>query len=151
MHLYGRTTFKYLTNTHFTKVLLSVALFCAAALCVSAQAATVGSATGYVTATTIDGQVKRVAVGDKLVPGEVINTGNESEVTLTLANGEVITLGPLASYKITGADSGNGAAFGQRGLNSNSPVLSTATSAGGGIIDSTDTPTTPPTGGSPVN
>lgn len=113
------------------------------------DAGSVSNVSGYVTVTNADGEVKRLKDGDKLNSGDIINTGNDSGVLISLANGETITLGALASYSVGQSDDSGNGAFAQRSLGGNSPTLSTATSAGGGVIE--DAPTTPAPGGSPTN
>ncbi len=117
----------------------------------AAQAVTIGSVEGHVTVTMPNGEVKRLEAGDTVEAG-ILNTGNNSSASLTLANGEVINLGSLASYTIGGSNEvgNNGPSFGQRSLSAKSPTLSTATTAGGAIGQ--DNPsTTPGSGGSPSN
>lgn len=112
-------------------------------------AASISNLSGYVTATSADGEVRRLVDGDKLMEGDVLNTGNESSVLITLNSGEIIKLGELANYTIDAVQDAkkDTDVFAQRSLINKSPTLSTATSAGGGI----SAPTTPTPGGSPTN
>ena len=107
------------------------------------EAGAITAITGYATVTTSNGDTKRLALGDKLENGDVVNTGNESGVSITLANGEVVVLGGLASYTVGGQNDADGGTVGNRSLSNKSPTLSTATSAGGGIEVPPVTPTPP--------
>lgn len=112
-------------------------------------AASINNVAGYATVTTANGDTKRLAEGDELMEGDILNTGANSSASITLANGEVIQLGELATYTVgavAGTNNESGV-FAQRSLSTKSPTLSTATSAGGGI----SAPTTPTEGGSPSN
>lgn len=108
--------------------------------------ASIDNITGYATVTTANGDVKRLANGDTLNEGDVLNTGSESSASITLANGDVIKLGEKDTYTIAGTSS-EGGTFAQRSLSTKQPTLSTATSAGGGVA----APVTPMPGGSPSN
>ena len=117
------------------------------------QAATIDSLSGHVTVALTNGDVKLLKEGDTIESG-VLNTGSDSSISLTLSNGEVVTLGSLATYTLNASydSTDKGLAFAQRSLSSGSPTLSTATSAGGAINQDTDVPpTTPAPGGSPSN
>jgi hypothetical protein len=112
----------------------------------AAQADSVGAITGYATVTSANGDTKRLKLGDTLEVGDVVNTGNESSITIVLANGTTITLGSLQTYTVVkGSDGGGDNGFAPSSLSSKSPTLSTATSAGGSVE------TTPDPGGSPTN
>lgn len=137
------------------KVIASIAtatllLMSTGAAFAESSVASVSGLTGYATVTNADGEVKRVANGDELNEGDVLNTGADSAVSIVLANGETLTIGQLESYTVSESVAKNSSAgdgFAQRSLNTKSPSLSTATSAGGGI----SAPTTPAPGGSPTN
>jgi hypothetical protein len=115
------------------------------------EASAITAITGYVTVTALNGDTKRLALGDKLKNGDVVNTGNESSVSITLANGEVVTLGGLARYTVGGQNDAGGGAFANRSLSDKSPTLSTATSAGGGIVQDNEVPPVTPTPPAPVD
>jgi len=135
-----------IAHKRISAVLLAAALILVTGLSFAQASVSIGIVTGYVTATSADGEVKRVKDGEELKEGDVINTGNESKVSIVLANGETITLGPLDSYTVGQiANKGSGGTFAPRSLTNKSPTLSTATSAGGGISDPNAAPvTTPP-------
>lgn len=107
------------------------------------EAGAITAITGYATVTASNGDTRRLALGDKLENGDVVDTGNESSVSITLANGEVVKLGGLASYTVGGQNNADGGTFANRSLSKKSPTLSTATSAGGGIVQDNETPTPP--------
>lgn len=100
---------------------------------------------GYVTVTTADGDVKRLKKGDTLNEGDVINTGDDSSVTVTLDSGEVVTLGGNDTFRVPSPRQSAGSSFAQRSSGTKLPTLSSPTSAGGGAS------TTPGAGGSPTN
>jgi hypothetical protein len=135
------------TLKHLNSTLIAAALFMATSVVFAAGSASTSVVSGYVTATSTDGQVTRVESGDEHEAGVQITTGENSSVSIVLANGEVVEVGPLSTYIVGKSaesdDKGDG--FAKRSLNSKSPTLSTATSAGGGIA-----PTTPSPGGSPT-
>ncbi len=116
-------------------------------------AITVGDISGYVTATNKDGEVKRLKSGDTLNEGDVVNTGNDSSVTILTDGGTVLaSLGALASYAIN-SELATSDKFAPRTLNGKSPTLSTGTSAGGGIGNSPEDEIPDPNpgdGGSPI-
>lgn len=138
----------------------------AAFLSVSASHAGAGfvsSIEGYVTATNSKGEVRRLEVGDTLEEGETIDTGNDSSATITLQNGELVSIGSTSRYKLSSVKN-NGVQFAARRFAKGSfQTLSTATAAGGVISteetgqapsspnDDIDAPTTPGSGGSPTN
>ena len=50
--------------------------------------ASIDNLTGYATVTDVNGDVKRLANGDTLNEGDVLNTGAGSAVSITLASGK---------------------------------------------------------------
>ncbi len=145
MQLKSINIFKYLSAS-----LIAAILLVATNISIAADTHSANEVSGHVTATSADGSVKRLKSGDEVEDGDVINTGTESNVSITLANGEIVAVGPLSTYIVGESAKGTGGAFANISSNTKSPSLSTATSAGGGI-DNQDAPTTPPTGGSPTN
>jgi len=125
--------------------LMAVLLIIGSVAVAAENTAVVKAVSGYVTKTSDNGEKKRLAPEDHLIDGNIITTGENSSVLLLLANGQTITLGPLASYTVGQKVVGNGISGGVGAVSSAaaSPTLSTATSAGGGI--------TPDDGGSPIN
>lgn len=143
--------YKSAINYVSSALLAALLLIAAGNAFAEGNSASVSEVTGYVTVTDKDGKVKRLEAGDKLEDGTVINTGNDSGVSILLANGETVTLGALSSYTL-GKGYGSTGGFAQRSLGGNTPTLSTSTTAGGvigGVGD--DAPTTPGDGGSPTN
>lgn len=121
-------------------VLITCLILSGQAYADSKTAATITSLSGYVTVTDADGNVRRLKEGDTLEVGHIINTGNDSTVSITLSNGDIITLNSLGNYTVPGHNdpgNNNGGAFAQRTLSAGSLNLSTGTSAGG------TSPTTP--------
>jgi len=135
---------KYLRNTFIATLLVLVS-----GIVFAEETAKISAISGYVTVTSSDGEVRRLKDGDTIKEGDVINTGEDSTVTITLANGEIVNLGSSVVYNFGQASSETEGAFAKRSFTTGSPVLSTATSSGGGIND--NTPTTPGIGGSPTN
>lgn len=125
---------------------IAVLLLITASSSFADEAGQADAVVGYVTVTNSDGEVKRLKDGDSLEYGDIINTGEESSVTIVLASGETITLSALQTYTVAkGAGTGDdGSPYAERSLSTGSPTLSTATSAGG-------TSVTPGDGGSPTN
>lgn len=138
---------------YVSSALLAVILLMATGnLFAEGNGASVSDVSGYVTVTNKDGDVKRLKAGDSLKDGEVVNTGNDSGISILLASGETLTLGAQSSYTV-GGSVGSGDKFAHRSLGGNAPTLSTSTTAGGTIggVDGVDAPTTPGDGGSPTN
>ena len=139
MYIKYENTLKRLSCT-----LIAALLLVTASSSFAEGAINVEAVVGYVTVTNADGEVKRLKSGDTVENGDIITTGEESSVSIILANGKTITLGASQTYTVgKNSDDGNGA-FAPRSLSTGSPTLSTATSAGG-------TSTTPEDGGSPTN
>ena len=140
MYLQNKNTLK-----HLSCILIAGLLLVTAGAALAAQAGSADAVVGYVTVTNTNGDVKRLNDGDTLEVGDVVTTGEDSSVSIVLANGETITLGASQSYTLVkGSDGGDGG-FAGRSLSSKSPSLSTATSAGGSVE------ITPDAGGSPTN
>jgi len=104
---------------------------------------TVSSVNGYATVTDSDGNVKRLKEGDSINIGDVINTGSTSSLEITLSDGQVISIGELASFtfsnaaiaaSIADADLGSGSS-GTASLGQGSSSLSAAVSAGGSPVE----------------
>lgn len=110
-----------------------------------ADHATISAISGFVTATSIDGEVRRLKNGDPLEHGDVITTGEGASASISYDDGSRISLTALASHTIDYGNTGDGA-FVQRTLGAGSTKLTTATSAGG----TTSIPTNPGSGGTPV-
>ena len=110
-----------------------------------AEHAAISAISGFVTATNVDGEVRRLKSGDPLEHGDVITTGEDASASISYNDGTAISLNALASHTINYGSTGGGA-FVQRTLGAGSTKLSTATSAGG----TTSVPTNPGSGGTPV-
>ncbi|MFT6032318.1 MAG: hypothetical protein ACI854_000847 [Arenicella sp.] len=135
------------TVKHFNNALLATLLLLIASTSFAGEVGSVGEVVGYATVVSAGGEVRRLKSGDKLEEGDVINAGSDSSVVITLNNGEVVTIGPQASYTIAYTNAGNGGAFAKQSLGngSSSPTLATGSSAGGSA------PVTPGDGPSPTN
>jgi len=128
-----QNTLKYISNA-----LLAALLLIATSSAFAEDTNSIDAVSGYVTVTSSNGDVKRSKPGDTLKEGDIITTGADSSASIILADGSVVNISELSSYTI-GKDQGG--KFAPRSLSTNSPTLSTATSAGGGVIDEV-TPTT---------
>ena len=105
----------------------------------------VDSVSGYVTATNKNGEVRRLNKGDTLQDGDVINTGNESSITITLSNGDKVVLGALKSYTVISGNLNTGG-LANSTLNGQAQASPLTGTTAGGVA-----PTTPDSGGSPIN
>jgi hypothetical protein len=104
---------------------------------VFAEHAAISTISGFVTATNVDGEVRRLKSGDALEHGDVITTGEDASASISYNDGTTISLNALASHTISYGNA-DGGAFVQRTLSAGSKKLSTATSAGGSISVPTD-------------
>lgn len=128
----------------FVSIFASLFLFMGAAQAQDSAYASKSSALasniyGHATVTNSNGDTRRLNVGDTINEGDVINTGKDSGVELTLPNGKVVALGELQKlvYSSTIADQlpivsklSSGASLSK----STSPI-SAGTSAGGSPIE----------------
>jgi len=105
----------------------------------------VNSIAGYATVTDANGKVRRLKEGDTISEGDKINTGNNSSLELTLANGESHIIGPLQSFTYsleaisdlpTSSTPANlSSAKSGKSLSRGSSSLSAAVSAGGSPVE----------------
>ena len=127
-------------------VKLTVLFICFFATCNAfADHVAISAISGFVTATSVNGDVRRLKSGDPLEHGDVITTGEGASASISYDDGSNINLDALASHTISYGNTGGGA-FVQRTLGAGSTKLSTATSAGG----TTSIRTNAGSGGTPV-
>lgn len=121
----------------------AVVLFSISSTVHAQNGATVSSINGYATVTDSEGNVKRLKSGDAIKEGDIISTGSSSSLELTLADGRIVSIGELASFKfnadaIAGLPSADNLGSGSTGtvkLTEGSTSLSAAVSAGGSPVE----------------
>jgi len=105
--------------------------------------AVVSELTGYATVTAINGDVRRLKVGDTIKQGDRINTGNNSSLELLLSNGESYVIGPLQVFtyniesvaSLSPSTTPSSLSKNGKNLSRGSSSLSTAISAGGSPVE----------------